>query len=187
MTEVGAGLPPVRVALYSGLCIERDAISYSLRLKLEILERWRAAGVPVEATAFVHCSGYEDDCIRHVESVSHLLRIPEFRAADVHIFEFGIYYPLFDAVFLLADGVPAIAVYHNITPPELADDPRLRSVLERSFVQRHNLSRMSLVASDSEYNRLELLELGLPAERLSVLPLPPALPQPFKVSDSRHA
>lgn len=163
----------LRVALYSGLCVQHDAISNSLRLKLDLMESWCANGLPVEAVAFVHFSDCDDPRIHAVDSVADLLQIPAFRAADVHIFEFGIYYPLFDSVFLLPEGTPAGAVYHNVTPPALADDPGSRSVLDRSLIQRYNLSRMRHVACNSEFSRRELLVLGFPPEQVSVIPLPP--------------
>jgi glycosyltransferase involved in cell wall biosynthesis len=174
MHEMGGPRSPLRVALYSGLCVRYDAISNSLRHKLDLFDSWQRSGVDLECVAFVHSSDYDDPRIRRVDSVAKLLRMPEFRSADIHIFEFGIHYPLFDAVFLLPDGVPAIGIYHNVTPPELADNAALRDILERSLIQRHNLSRMSWVVSQSEYSRQQLLDLGLPAERLVVIPLPPA-------------
>lgn len=162
-----------RIALYSGLCVRHDAISNSLRHKLDVIDKWRSAGAPVEAMAFVHGSDSDDPHIRRVENAGRLLRMPEFCRADVHVFEFGIYYPLFDAVFLLPERARSIGIYHNVTPPELVDDPGLRAVLERSLLQRHNLWRMTHVASDSEFSRRQLLSLGLPPEMLSVLSLPP--------------
>jgi glycosyltransferase involved in cell wall biosynthesis len=165
---------PLRIALYSGLCIRHDAISNSLRLKLQVIDRWQAGGAAVKAVAFVHSSDCEDPRIHRLASVTDVLRYKEFWAADVHVFEFGIYYPLFDAVFLLAESVPTVAVYHNITPPELVDDPATRVLLERSIVQRHNFSRMRHIVADSDYSRGELLALGFPPEQLSVIPLPPA-------------
>ena len=163
----------LRLALYSGVCVRHDAISNGLRLKLNAADRWRAAGSDVTATGFVHFTDYDDRRLRKVDSVSLLLRSPEFRGANLHVFEFGIYYPLFDAVFVVPDGVPIIGVYHNVTPPALADDPDTRAVLERSLVQRHNLSRADHVVTHSDYSRQELIGLGLTPDRVSVIPLPP--------------
>jgi glycosyltransferase involved in cell wall biosynthesis len=163
----------LRLALYAGVCLRHDAISNSLRLKLGLIEAWQGAGFPVEATAFVHATDYDDRRILELDSAAALFRSQEFRTADVHVFEFGIHYPLFDAVFLLPQGAPSLAVYHNITPPELADDAKVRAVLERSLKQRHNLSAVARVACVSRYSFDELLAHRFPAERLSVLPLPP--------------
>ena len=163
----------LRLALYSGLCIRHDAISDGLRLKLEAADRWRAAGYPITVSAFVHSTDYDDPRIREVDRVSTLLRASEFRAANVHVFEFGIYYPLFDAVFAVPSAASVIGIYHNVTPPELADDAATRAVLERSMVQRHNLSRADHVVTHSNYSREQLLALGFEPDRVSVIPLPP--------------
>jgi len=164
----------LRLALYSGLCVRHDAISNGLRLKLDAADQWRAAGSDVAATGFVHHIDDDDPRVLVVDRVSSLLRIPQFRAANVHVFEFGIYYPLFDAVFVVPDEASVVGVYHNVTPPALADDPDARAVLERSLVQRHNLSRANHVVTHSDYSREELLALGFDAERVSVIPLPPS-------------
>jgi glycosyltransferase involved in cell wall biosynthesis len=165
----------LRIAFYSGLCVRYDAISNSLRLKLDVCEQWRRSGVDVEAVAFVHCTDYDDPRIRQVDGIPELLRDLRFRSADLHIFEYGIYYSLFDALFLIPDGVPVIGMYHNVTPPALEENPAVRASLERSLVQRHNLSRADHICAHGEYSRRELLGLGFPPERLTVLPLPPAL------------
>ncbi len=176
MPERPGGAPaPLRLALYSGVCVRHDAISNGLRLKLDVIDRWREAGATVEAVAFVHACDYDDPRIRRIDSVKDLLCMAEFRSANVHVFEFGIYYPLFDAVFLLPRNVRTVGVYHNITPPDLADDPASRAALERSLVQRHNLSCMHQVICHGDYSRRELISMGLRPERLSVVPLPPAV------------
>jgi glycosyltransferase involved in cell wall biosynthesis len=174
MVELFSGRKPLRVALYAGICVPHDAISNSLRLKLDLIDSWREAGATIQCDAFVHSCEHDDPRINCVNSVADLATATEFRAADVHVFEFGIYYPLFDAVFLLGDKTRAAAFYHNITPPELADDHHSRSILERSLIQRHNLSQFHRVVANSEYSRRELIEFGLPSERLSVMNLPPA-------------
>lgn len=166
---------PLRLALYSGVCVRHDAISNSLRLKLDLADRWRRSGVAVTARAFVHRTDDDhDERLVALSSVSDLVRHPVFLEADVHIFEFGIHYPLFDAVFLLPSTTPVGAIYHNITPPELADDPATRAILEQSLVQRHNLSRARLIATVSEYSNRELAGMGFPPDRLCMLPLPSA-------------
>jgi len=165
---------PLRLALYAGVCVRHDAISNSLRLKLDVVDQWRAEGRNIAAAAFVHVSDVGDPRIYDVASVAELFSIPAFCAADLHIFEFGIYYPLFDAVFALPSDARIAAVYHNVTPPHLADDHTTRQVLERSLLQRYNLMRADCVAANSEYSREELIALGFDPGRVSVMPLPAA-------------
>ena len=45
-------------------------------------------------------------------------------------------------------------------------------------MQKHNLARADVIACVSEYNRDDLLAFGIPAERLRVLHLPPAIHPP---------
>jgi glycosyltransferase involved in cell wall biosynthesis len=167
--------PALHVALYSGLSVAHDAISNSLRLKAEIFDEWKAAGVAIDWVAFVQHTDEDRSRVLPVATIGELIRRDEFRRADIHIFEFGIAYDLFNAVFLLPTRRTA-AVYHNVTPLHLVDDPEMRRAVERSMIQKHNLAHVGQVASDSEYNRTDLLSLGLPADRLSVLHLPPGCP-----------
>jgi glycosyltransferase involved in cell wall biosynthesis len=160
------------VALYSGLIIEGDAISASLLAKLAALRRANGKVLDVETVAFCQFSNIDDPDIQIVAGgVLDLLGREDFRRASLHIFEFGIYYQLFNVAHLLAPGQMA-AIYHNITPRELISDPEVQAAIDRSMQQKHLLARMSHVACVSEFSRLELLEFGIPASQLSVLPLP---------------
>ena len=163
--------PKATVALYSGLIVAGDAVSSSLRAKLAALRMAKLRGLELDVLAFCQHSDVDDSAIRVVPRVSELRATPEFRRASLHIFEFGIYYQLFNVVHTLRREQMA-AVYHNITPRDLIDDPVVQAAIERSMIQKHLLARMSHVACDSEFNRQDLLEFGIPAERLSVLPLP---------------
>jgi glycosyltransferase involved in cell wall biosynthesis len=168
--------PRLRVALVSGLLIKHDAISNSVRLKLDLLRRLRDTGSPIEVTAFVLGTEEEGSDVIRVGGVTDLAIHPRFHGADVYVFEFGIYYQLFDAVFLLADPSRVLAVYHNITPLELVVEPSARAAVERAMVQKHNLVQAGRIICDSELNRDDLVEFGIEPERLTVHHLPPARP-----------
>jgi len=168
----------VTVALYSGLYVVNDAISASARYKLEILLRLRAAGIPVEPVVFTHGTNQPGAHVRAVPTTAELIRLPEFQRARIHIYEFGIYYELFNSIFLLPDSTHRIAVYHNITPARLVNSQEALTAIERSLVQKHNLFLADRIACDSEYNRRDLLEFGIAPERLSVLHIPATLPLP---------
>jgi glycosyltransferase involved in cell wall biosynthesis len=168
--------PRLRVALVSGLLIKHDAISNSVRLKLDLLRRLRAEGNPIDVTAFVLGTEEVSDDVVRVGSVTDLAVHPRFRGADVHVFEFGIYYQLFDALFLLDDPSRVVAVYHNITPLDLVVEPSARAAVERALVQKHNLVRAGRIICDSELNRDDLVDFGIEPDRLVVHHLPPARP-----------
>ena len=108
-----------------------------------------------------------------VHDVAELGYQARFLDADLYVFEFGIYYQLFDAIFLVRGAERVLAVYHNITPVELITDPAVRSTVERSTVQRNNLTQAGHIACVSDFNRRDLLGLGFDPSRLSVLHLPP--------------
>ncbi len=171
MSDPGADL---RLALYSGIYVQHDAVSNSLRSKLEVLEGLQAGGAHIEITVFTHASDYRAPYIRGVASVADLLRHDAFWSADAHVFEFGMSYELFDSVFVIGPDRPIMVVEHNTTPPELVDDPVVKLGCEAALVQRHNMSKASMIACDSEFNLALDLSIGLPADRLSVLHLPPA-------------
>jgi glycosyltransferase involved in cell wall biosynthesis len=160
------------VALYSGLVVDGDAISSSLRAKLAALRAASTRGLDVEVVAFCQYSDVDDPAVQPVHGgVEELIERPAFQRASVHVFEFGIYYQLFNVAHLIRAERMA-AIYHNITPRRLISDPAAQTAVDRSLIQKHILTRMSHVACDSEFNRQDLLDFGIPADRLSVLPLP---------------
>jgi glycosyltransferase involved in cell wall biosynthesis len=165
---------PLKVALYSGIYVRHDAVSNSLHLKLEALRRLAALGAPIEITVFTHASDFPAPEIRVVPSVSRLVGSEAFWSADVHIFEFGMHYELFDALFVIPADRSTLVIEHNTTPPELVDLPRVRAGCQLALVQRHNLRLAQHVACVSEFNLTMARSVGVPEDRLSVLHLPPA-------------
>lgn len=169
-------VPALRVALHLGVLLRHDAISTSLIRKLRLLRRLASSGVPVEVTALAAYADVDEPGIQVVPRVWDLLAARSFRRADVHVWEYGIWYPGFDALFATPHGAANLAIYHNVTPPSLAPDDETGAILERSLSRRHTLSQMHHVACVSELNRADLIDLGLDPARLSVLPLPPGQP-----------
>ncbi len=161
-----------RVALHSGIWVRNDAISASLAIKMELIDRLVADGWPITATAFVHDAEIVTDRVQIASGPQQLVAKPAFRHADLHIFEFGIHYPNFDVVYLLPPNTPSVAVYHNITPPELVETGHQRLHCHASHRQLSNLFEMDRVVCDSEFNRDDLLRLGVDSDRLSVIHLP---------------
>lgn len=164
-------VPALRVAFYTGLYVHRDAISASVGHKVELLDR--QFGPAVEIAIFTQHSDIDEPRVIECPTVQQLVTHGEFWDADIHIFEFGIYFGLFDAVFLVPDGVPTVAVYHNITPLEWVEDPEVRAAVERSLVQKHNLARFDQVISVGDLGRQDLIDFGVPADDISVVHLPP--------------
>ena len=162
---------PVHVALYSGIVMERDAISKSFLWKLRLLQRLRDRGYPVEVTGFTQGSDYEDRDIRVTPHVGSLLRERRFEEADIHVFEYGMWYELFNALFLI--DRPSLVIDHNTTPPELVSDPVVELACERAIRERHNFHLASRIATVSEFTRDQLVEMGLGSSPITVIHLPP--------------
>jgi glycosyltransferase involved in cell wall biosynthesis len=168
----------LRVALVSGACVRYDAISYSLRLKLDLLRSLRQAGRDLEVGVFVQGTDLDDPEIR-VLSLRDLLLDPDFTDSNLVIYEYGLAYELFDSLFALGPSQRSIGIYHNVTPLELVQLPDARERVKAGHLLRHNLALLDHVACDSEFNRSDLLDCGLPEERLSVLSLPPLATLPL--------
>jgi glycosyltransferase involved in cell wall biosynthesis len=165
------GKRPVRVALYSGIVMERDAVSKSFLWKLRLLQRLRDAGCPVEVTGFTQGSDYEERDIRVTPHIGSLLRERQFTEADIHVFEYTMSYELFNALFLI--DRPSLVIDHNTTPPELIDDPIVQLACEKAILERHNLHRATRIATVSEFTRDQLVDMGLGSPPITVIHLPP--------------
>jgi glycosyltransferase involved in cell wall biosynthesis len=170
---LGSEIQPT-VALYSGVVVEGDAISTSLRRKLGALRKQRER-LGIDVVAYCHHTDVADPGIEVVEGGAvDLLGRESFQRARAHVFEFGIHYRLFDIANLLPSESMA-AVYHNVTPRDLVHDRLSEAAIDRSLDQKHLLARMSHIACVSEFNRADLVEFGIPPQRLSVMPLPPSV------------
>lgn len=159
-----------------------DAISASLGRKLQILDGSRVGEQPVKASVFVQASDYSHPAVRIVSDPSSIVSYPDFQDARIHIFEFGVRYDGFDAVFLLSRRTAIVGVYHNITPIELVTSEAHRELVAASLAQKHNLALCDFVICDSEFNRDDLIDFGLPPEKLRVIHLPASVPVVRRVS-----
>ena len=145
-------------------------ISESLLLKVDALRELRPRqGFPIEIAVF--CHGCDDNIRDQLGipvfsgGVSHILSRSPFAHQDVHVFEFGIHYPLFDAVFALRSPASAIGVFHNITPIDLVDTAEGLAAVQRAQRQAANLGHVGTIVCDSEFNRDALADIGLAAAR----------------------
>ena len=171
MTRAHADL---HVALYSGIYVRHDAVSNSLTCKLDVLDGLNRLGARVDTTVFAQASDFHAPFIRAAPNAATLFGHDEFWRADAHMFEFGMRYEIFDAVFVVPPGRPIMVTEHNTTPPELVDVPEVKRGCELSILQRHNLALAYRVACDSEFNVELDRSIGIPEDRLAVLHLPPA-------------
>jgi len=161
------------VALYSGIVVRHDAVSESLQRKLDVLRRLIANGAPIDVEVCTHATDDPSPEFHITSSVARLLGQESFWATDVHIFEFGMYYDLVDALFVIPSAATSLVIDHNTTPPELVNQPEVKAGCQVAMVQRHNLRLATHVACVSEFNLEIARSVGVEESRLSVLHLPP--------------
>jgi glycosyltransferase involved in cell wall biosynthesis len=100
-----------------------------------------------------------------------------FVQSDIVIYEFGIYYALFNSILALPGHVRKIVQYHNITPEGLVERDDQKAAVRRGMRQRANLFVADDILAVSEFNRRDLLQYGIQARKVQVLGLP--LPDGF--------
>jgi glycosyltransferase involved in cell wall biosynthesis len=166
-----------QINLYSGIFFRRDAISNSLLHKYEVVQSLRAQGVAIDCRIFTHGTDHALPETIIVPSAAQATTHPAFRSADLHVYEFGIHYDLFNAILLKAPA-RKLVFYHNITPPSLVSDEHARQAVKRSQTQINNLSEADEIICISEFSRRELAAQGFESERLSVLHLPSSIQFP---------
>lgn len=172
--------PRLRIAVIQSVLARFDAISNDVVRTVRFL-----AEVPGwEVTVFT--GGNErDDIDAHITPrVSDLLMVPEFLRADVIIYHFGIYYPLFDAILIGNGRARQVVVFHNITPLEFVP-AGARPVIEKSFEQLENLHSADAIWPDSRENMEMLLARGFPGGKMTIQPLAVDRP-PMRSMRRRH-
>lgn len=162
----------LNVLLLNGVVMHSDAISRSLIMKHVALTEAYGDGVQVEIATYASDFGLPGTHI--VKGLTDLLCLPAFQAADLLIYEFGIFYDLFNSVRFVQPSAHRLAVWHNVTPIALAASADAASLLQRSLDQRADLLICDHVFCDSAFNRDELEPLDPAPGQLSVLPLPVA-------------
>src|SRR5882757_9888110 len=89
--------PICRAAFYTGNFHLRDGIGRSIRDKVGAL-RSGADGRTWQVTVFCQSSNIDDPAVAVCSNLAQVIRNPAFREADVHIFEYGWFYELMDAM-----------------------------------------------------------------------------------------
>jgi glycosyltransferase involved in cell wall biosynthesis len=161
------------VSLYSGIVVAHDAVSESLQRKLSVLRELIRRGAPIDLEVRTHATDDPSPEFTITPDVARLVGAASFWSTDVHIFEFGMYYPLVDALYVIPLEATSLVIDHNTTPPELVDQPEVKAGCRVALVQRHNLAVATHVACVSEFSLEIARSVGVDEGRLSVLHLPP--------------
>src|ERR671918_1169644 len=166
----GRGGAGVKVALVTGLCQHRDAISNAVMAEREVLV---AAGH--EVTVFTHFTDrLAGDEVVVIVDPWKLQQVPAYRDADVVVFHYGIQYELFNALLLGHPRAALVVRFHNVTPPALLDgDPAAAAA--RAIDQISIADRAHVVWSDSRHNT-DVLVTHADVERDQVRLLPLCVP-----------
>lgn len=164
----------LKVSLYSGVLYHKDAISNSVRAKVDVLRALRESGTAIDYRVFTHATDYDDSKVHVVSSAAKIILTPWFHDCHLHILEFGIHYSAFDIMMVPTRG-RKLVIYHNVTPLRLAATDDARAAIEKSLHQLNNISQADRILCDSEFNRDNLRELGLGDRPSDILPLFPSI------------
>jgi glycosyltransferase involved in cell wall biosynthesis len=162
-----------RVAVVCPVLAHYDAIGSAAHDTFRVLSQQPDFDVSV----LTFRNDYVDVPARTVSGLADLLLDPAFQAADIIIYHFGIYCELFDALIAAKGRARQFVHFHNITPPQFVA-PAQRQVIERSFLQVHNLEQADEVWADSHVNAEALATLGIDPTRIQVIPLAVENPTP---------
>ncbi len=167
----------MKISIVTGIVVDHDAISGSV-----VWQARELAKLPnVEEVAVFALHFGRGDLQQHyqVGSAWALLRHPFFATSDIAVFHFGVRYSLFPAIHHLSflDRRPLlVAHYHNVTPPRLVPLSDRETQVE-SLAQAELIAVADRVWAVSEFNRTDLIAMGVREENIRVIPIPVELPK----------
>jgi glycosyltransferase involved in cell wall biosynthesis len=157
--------PPVRVAVIADGTYRYDAISDALVDGCRFL----TDGTGWQTHVFAIDDERKDWPVTRIQ-LPKLLLDPRFFEADLILYHWGIWSPIFDAMLAAGAHQRQAVVFHNVTPAELMPE-RDRYLIDRSLVQIHNLARADRLWPVSRTNAEYLESLGFDRARIAVIPL----------------
>jgi glycosyltransferase involved in cell wall biosynthesis len=166
LIQTRVGDRPICVAIVAPIVARYDAISAAARDTFHALN----AAPGLDVTVLTYRNDDPSVRARSVSCVSALMLDPAFLGADVIIYEYGVYCPLFDAMIVGNGKARQVVHFHNITPPEFMA-AEARPSIERAFRQLHNLKYVDEIWADSQVNADALEVRGIDAARIRVIPL----------------
>jgi len=164
---------PIRVAIVSSIIARYDAISAAAQDTIKAFARQG----DFQVSALASRCDFPDLGVHRVAGPSGLLAHPAFRSAELIIYHFGIYSPLFDALSAGRVRSRKIVAFHSITPPELVATAS-RKQINRSFRQMRNFRHADRIWAVSAVNAEELIARGMDPSRIEVIPLAVDRPSP---------
>lgn len=162
----------MKVSLIAGCLLDRDAISGSTRMKARALREICASlGIVLDLRIFVTQADKTDDGdVVVIGGVGQLVFDPHFLSSSLIIYEFGIFYQLFDSIHLAPPAAQVFVHFHNITPMELVP-PVSREFIFKSYDQMVHMMAADVIINESVFNRGDLLAYGVPEEKIEYVNL----------------
>jgi len=169
----GPGRRPVRIVIVASVIARYDAISIAVR---DTVRAFRNAG-GFDVSAFTARSDFPDLGADQVHDGRALRAHRKFRAADVAVYHFGVFSPLFEVLSRDNGRMRQIVVFHNVTPPEYVA-PAQQAVVEQSLRQLETFRNVDRYWAVSPTNADALVAHGMDRTRIDVIPLVVERPTP---------
>ena len=155
-----------RVVVIHSVLARYDALSAAVCDTYHIL----ASDPGLRVSVFACRNDFSDVPCHIVNDAAELLLHPDYLAADLIIWHFGVYYELFDAILLGNGKALQVVVFHNVTPKEYAPE-WLWPIIDHSFRQCQHLRHADEVWSVSVVNADAARAIGVAEDRIRVIPL----------------
>jgi glycosyltransferase involved in cell wall biosynthesis len=118
---------------------------------------------------FARCSEFPAIAAHPVSEAAALTGHPRFAEADVIIYHFGFYDPLFEAMATGNGHARQIVFFHNVTPVELLPAWQQADGV-RSFAQLRHLAKADRLWPFTSTNADVLIDAGMDRRRMSIVP-----------------
>lgn len=161
-----SGTTKLKVALINSIVARNDAISASVVDTYRMLSTSRRFDLSI----FAYRNDFSDVPFNKVSNISDLILHENYINADLLIWHFGIYYELFNSLLIGNGHAPTIVRFHNITPKEYVPKQNW-PVIDLAVRQSHLLRQANELWADSVVNANAARDLGVPEERIRVIPL----------------
>jgi glycosyltransferase involved in cell wall biosynthesis len=160
-----------RVAIVASVLARYDGISMAVRHTVQALRDTGGYHVSV----FAPHSDFPELSVQRVDTAAALRAHRGFRSADLVIYHFGIFSPLFETMAQTGGGARRLIAFHNVTPPEFVA-PTQRSVIEQSFRQMAAVRYVDRLWAESPTSVEALVAHGVSPTAIDIIP--PAVSRP---------
>ncbi len=137
-----------------------------------------------DVSVFTPHSDFPELRAHRIETAAALSAHRGFRAADLVIYHFGIFSPLFEEMARSESGAQRIIAFHNVTPPELVG-PDQRPVVEQSLRQMEAVRSVDRLWAESPTSVDTLVAHGASPAAIDMIPPAVNRPPPARLASKR--